>query len=106
MPIVDCDILAAIFSQLFLIQRLRMPIKELKSTMAEIVDGDIPTPLISGFAGRRGWRRAARINVVIDPQVLAVIWRIVKGIDPRAVARVLGADVGRLDAPQGVDITV
>ena len=106
MWIVDCDILAAIFSQLFLIQGLRMPIKELKSTMAKIVDGDIPTSLISGFAGRRRWRRTARINVVVDPQVLAVIRRVVQRVNPGAVARVLRADLGRLHTSQGVDIIV
>src|SRR5918995_1888487 len=106
MPIVGSDILRAILSQLFLVQGLRMSIKELKSAMPKIVDGNIPPSLISGFAGRRRWRRTARINVVVDPQVLAVIGRVVQRVNPRAVARVLRADLGRLDASQGVHIIV
>jgi len=62
-PIVGPDIFRAKLSQGFLVQGLRMPVEELEAAMPVVVDGDIPTPLISGFAGRwTAWCRTDKRN--------------------------------------------
>src|SRR5581483_10113938 len=87
MPQIGTDVFGAVLAQPLLVQRLRITVEKFEPAVVVVVDRDGPAPLVAALASRRRGRRAGGIDIIIDPQVLAAIWRIVNRENSRAVSR-------------------